>query len=62
VTIAWDLSWYQYRVSPDAPQAVRLAERGQELSELEDTYKAWNAEISADGRLVPEVALEDDLP
>jgi hypothetical protein len=62
VTVAWDLSWYQYRVSPDAPQAVRLAERGQELSELEDTYKTWNAEISADGRLVPEVALEDGLP
>jgi hypothetical protein len=62
VTVAWDLSWYQYRVSPDAPQAVRLAERGQELSELEDTYKTWNAQISADGRLVPEVALEDDLP
>jgi hypothetical protein len=60
VTIAWDLSWYQYRVSPDAPQAVRLAERGQELSELDASYTAWNAEISADGRLVPEVALDED--
>ena len=28
VTIAWEISWYQYRVSPDAPQPVRLAERG----------------------------------
>jgi hypothetical protein len=58
VTVAWDLSWYQYRISPDAPQPVRLAERGQELSELEATYKEWNAEISADGRLVPAVALD----
>jgi hypothetical protein len=58
VTVAWDLSWYQYRISPDAPQPVRLAERGQELSELEATYKEWNAEISTDGRLVPAVALD----
>jgi hypothetical protein len=59
VTVAWDLSWYQYRVTPEAPQPVRLAERGQELSELEATYTVWNAEIAADGRLVPEVALDE---
>jgi hypothetical protein len=62
VTIAWDLSWYQYRVSPEAAQAVRLAERGQELSELDTTYTDWNAEISEDGRLVPAVALDPELP
>ena len=54
VTVAWDLSWYQYRISPDAPQPVRLAERGQELSELDGPSKEWNAEISPDGRLVPD--------
>jgi hypothetical protein len=61
VTIAWDLSWYQYRVSPESPQAVRLAERGQELSELDASYTVWNAAISPDGRLVPEVALDDEV-
>ena len=35
VTVAWELSWYQYRVSFDAPQPVRLEERGLELDELE---------------------------
>lgn len=56
VTVAWDISWYQYRVSPDSAQPVRLAERGHELRELEDSYKGWNAHIEDDGRLVPEIA------
>jgi hypothetical protein len=56
VTIAWDLSWYQYRVSPESAQPVRLEHRGHELDELEDTYKGWNAHLEEDGRLVPEIA------
>jgi hypothetical protein len=28
VTVAWDISWYQYRVTPESGQPVRLAERG----------------------------------
>ena len=28
VTVAWEISWYQYRVTPDSAQPVRLAERG----------------------------------
>ena len=27
VTVAWDLSWYQYRISPDSAQPVRLERR-----------------------------------
>jgi hypothetical protein len=56
VTVAWDISWYQYRVSPDSSQRVRLAERGHELSELDPTYQRWNAHIEEDGRLVPAIA------
>lgn len=56
VTVAWDLSWYQYRVSPDSAQPVRLERRGHELAELEETYKAWNAHVEEEGRLVPEIA------
>jgi hypothetical protein len=56
VTVAWDISWYQYRVSPDSAQQVRLAERGHELSELDPTYQRWNAHIEQDGRLVPAIA------
>jgi hypothetical protein len=56
ITVAWDISWYQYRVTPDSGQPVRLEERGHELSELENPYKIWNAHVSDDGRLVPDLA------
>jgi hypothetical protein len=56
VTVAWDLSWYQYRVSPDSQQPVRLERRGHELEELEDSFKTWNAHVEDEGRLVPEIA------
>jgi hypothetical protein len=55
VTVAWDISWYQYRVTPDAAQPVRLAERGHELADLDATHQRWNAKIEDDGRLVPDI-------
>jgi hypothetical protein len=56
ITIAWDISWYQYRVSFDAAQPVRLAERGLELDELESSFREWNARVEPDGRVVPNIA------
>ena len=56
VTVAWDLSWYQYRVTPESAQPVRLERRGHELDELEVSFKDWNAHVENEGRLVPEVA------
>jgi hypothetical protein len=56
VTIAWDISWYQYRISPDSAQPVKLAERGHEVGELEGAYTGWNARVEEDGRIVPQIA------
>lgn len=56
VTVAWELSWYQYRVSPDSAQPVRLERRGHELQELDDGFKDWNAQVEDEGRLVPAIA------
>ena len=56
VTVAWDISWYQYRVTPDSAQPVRLAERGHELSGLDAAYKRWNAQVEDGGRLVPQIS------
>ena len=57
MTVAWELSWYQYRVSPDSGgQPVRLERRGHELAELDDGFKDWNAQVEDEGRLVPEIA------
>jgi hypothetical protein len=56
LTVAWDISWYQYRISPDAGQPVRLAERGHEPRELETSFTAWNAKLTGDGRIAPDIA------
>jgi hypothetical protein len=56
ITVVWDISWYQYRVSLESAQPVRLAERGQDPSDLETSFEQWNAHLEEDGRLVPDIA------
>ena len=55
VTIAWEISWYQYRVTADSAP-VRLAERGHDPTELEASFTEWNAHMEEDGRVVPDIA------
>ena len=66
ITVAWDIAWYQYRVTFDSIQPVRLAERGDELDGLEASFQRWNASLDEDGRVVPEFARAelpaDDVP
>jgi hypothetical protein len=56
LTVAWDISWYQYRITPDSGQPVRLAERGQDPHELETLFTTWNARLTQDGRITPEIS------
>jgi len=56
LTFAWEITWYQYRVLPEAPQPIRLADRGSELSEIEAAFTTWNAQLDDSGRVVPNVA------
>jgi hypothetical protein len=56
VTVVWEISWYQYRVTPESAQPVRLAERGHDPSELESMFGESNAHLVDDGRLVPDIA------
>jgi len=56
ISVAWDISWYQYRVAFDAPQPVRLEQRGHDPSEIQSQFAVWNARLAEDGRLVPEIA------
>ena len=56
VTVAWDISWYQYRVSQDSVQPVRLADRGHDPADLESPFTTWNAHLGEDGRIVPDIA------
>ena len=52
VTVAWELSWYQWEVSGDGEgEPVREVAKGDEVSELADHAPAWNAGAAEDGKL-----------
>ena len=56
LTVVWDISWYQYRITPESGQPVRLAERGHEPRELESKFTSWNARLTPDGRITPNIS------
>jgi hypothetical protein len=52
VTVAWEISWYQWEVSGDGQgEPVREVAKGDEVSELAEDARAWNAAVAADGKL-----------
>jgi hypothetical protein len=52
ILIAWELSWYRYRVDlGDAGEAVVLHDKGEELDQLEGDTPDWNVQASPDGKL-----------
>jgi hypothetical protein len=52
IVVAWELSWYRYRVDlGDADEPILLLEKGDELGELEEPLREWNALADDDGRL-----------
>jgi hypothetical protein len=52
VTVAWELSWYQWEVGGDGDDGVvREIAKGKEVSELAEDARAWNAAVAEDGRL-----------
>jgi hypothetical protein len=57
IVVAWELSWYCYRVDlGDADDPVTLLRKGQELDELDESMREWNATALPDGRLAVGVA------
>ena len=56
VVVAWELSWYRYRVDlGDQHEPIVLVEKGDELGELEEPLRAWNAIADDNGRLGADV-------
>ena len=52
ITVAWELSWYQWEVDLTAPgEPVRELGRGEELDQLAAVDQAWNAHAAEDGEL-----------
>nr|MDQ3320363.1 hypothetical protein [Actinomycetota bacterium] len=52
IIVAWELSWYRYRVDlDDVDEAVLLVDRGNELEDLDESLRTWNVGADAEGRL-----------
>lgn len=57
IVVAWELSWYRFRVDlGDAEDPVTMVAKGQELEELDESMRDWNATALTDGRLAVGVA------
>jgi hypothetical protein len=53
VTVAWELTWYQWRVDlSEERRPVRELAKGREITEIDYAARQWNAAASADGRIV----------
>jgi hypothetical protein len=59
ITVCWEISWYQYRDVLGSSQ-VRLAQRGLEPEDLDESFRDWNAELNEAGLVVPKLDQDDE--
>jgi hypothetical protein len=60
VLVAWELSWYRYRVDlGDEADPVMMLDKGEELDQIDESFRAWNAGLDDDGRVVAGPAATD---
>jgi hypothetical protein len=60
VLVAWELSWYRYRVDlGDEADPVMMLDKGEEIDQIDESLRAWNAELDAEGRVVAGPAKTD---
>ncbi len=60
VLVAWELSWYRYRVDlGDEADPVMMLDKGEEIDQIEESLRAWNAALDDDGRVVAGPASND---
>jgi hypothetical protein len=53
VIVAWELSWYRFRVDlGDAADPVSLSAKGDELEDIDESLRGWNAGLDAAGCVV----------
>jgi hypothetical protein len=52
VTVAWELTWYQWGVDlGDEMRAVFEIDKGNEVEQLDGAARQWNAGVDEDGRI-----------
>jgi hypothetical protein len=57
LTIAWELTWYQWEVGPNGrAHDVRESGKGETIEQLRSADRAWNLLVDADGTLEQKTA------
>jgi hypothetical protein len=57
VVVAWELSWYRYRVDlGDEADPVMMLDKGEEIEQIEEGLREWNARLDPEGRVLAGVA------
>ncbi len=60
VLVAWELSWYRYRIDlGDELDPVALLEKGEEIDQIDESLRNWNATLDTDGRLAADHAVTE---
>jgi hypothetical protein len=58
--VAWELSWYRFRIDlGDEGDPVEMQGKGDELNELDEQVRDWNAGLDGEGRVVADTAVTD---
>jgi hypothetical protein len=53
VVVAWELSWYTFRIDlADAQDPVAMLANGEEIEQIDEELREWNATVDANGRIV----------
>lgn len=60
VVVAWELSWYRYRVDlGDEADPVMMLDKGEEIEQIEEGLREWNARLDAEGRVLAGHSVND---
>jgi hypothetical protein len=61
VVVAWDLSWYRFGVDlGDEGDPVEMLEKGEEIEQIDEGLRDWNAHLDGEGRVLAGPAQGDD--
>jgi hypothetical protein len=53
IVVAWELSWYRYRVDlGDEGDPVMMLDKGEEIEQIDESQREWNATLDSDGRVL----------
>jgi hypothetical protein len=60
LVVAWELSWYRYRVDlGDESDPVLMLEKGEEIDQIDEYLREWNAALDPNGRVLAANSVSD---